>query len=298
MTTHQTRSRGLLLVLAASALASPAAWAQIPPATELSTQASRDSHDGSPYATPYVPPRSGLSSNEAFAALSQGGPWGTASRSPLTLPERQWLDAAERGDSAAVLQALKSEGFNPNLRDERGRTALSLMARQGDLAACRELIKRGARLDAPGAGGLTPLVAAAQGGQLLVARELLDAGARPDVPSASGQLPIHAAAAQGQADVMLLLLARGADPMAFNREGRHALSEAARMGRLDLMARLVASGVPADAQDQFGLNALHAAALGKQVDAAAWLQQRGVPVSGVLSQVLLDVIAVDAFPTP
>jgi hypothetical protein len=295
MLTPMNRSHGLLFVLAMTVM-SPAAWAQIPPATELATQTSQDAHDGSPYVLPHTSPRTGVTTDEAFAALSQGGPWHTASRSLLTPVERQALDAAERGDAAALLKALKDQGLNPNVRDERGRTALSLMARQGDLAACRELVRRGARLDARGAEGFTPLAAASLGGHLLVVRELLDAGARSDEPSGNGQLPIHLAAAYGHADVMAMLMARGADPLAFNTEGRHALSEAARMGHIPLLALLVAQGVSPAAPDQFGLNALHAAALGKQPEAARWLQQKQVPVSGVMSQLLLDVIELDPFP--
>ena len=92
---------------------------------------------------------------------------------------------AERGD-AAILETMLSCGFDPNVRDHDGVTALHRAAMAGRAAAARVLIAHGAAVDAlDGMFAATPLLWAAEGwghasrpgaDYLAVARVLIAAG--------------------------------------------------------------------------------------------------------------------------
>jgi len=223
-----------------------------------------------------------------FAAVAQGGPWGSAEWQPLRGRLRQLMPEARAGRWGAVLEALKADEIAPDPRDRDGATLLTLAARQGQAEAVRELLRRGADADRRGLAGNTPLGAAALGGHDLVVQELLRAGADPELWSAQGQGPLHLAAREGHVRVVKTLLAAGAKPMAWNHAGRHPLAEAASTGHIPAMAALLEAGVAADAPDRHGLNAVHAAALHRHFGAVAWLQARGAQVTHPLTQVLIE----------
>jgi hypothetical protein len=283
---------GLLCVAASGA------QAQIPPVADHARNTSRDAHEWAAFTSVQSEPeRKGPVLDTQFQTLKQGGPWVAESFDQQPAALQALLAAAREGRWPELLTALKALQFNPNIRDEQGATMLSLAARAGELDVCRELIKRGADVDQPGWSGYTPLGAAAFAGHELVVRDLLRAGAGTEVLSRNGQLPLHLAATSGQVRVVKQLLAAKADPKAFNQAGRHALAEAAMNGQIGVMALLVDKGMGVAEPDQHRLNALHAAALGAQTQAAQWLQARGVPVPGVVTQILLDVMAEGAPPT-
>ena len=109
--------------------------------------------------------------------------------------DRALLDAARRGDVAAVRAALK-DGADVNAAQGDGLTGLHLAAQSGSLEVAKVLLAAGAKADAKTRiGAYTPLHLASQGAHLLVVRALLDAGA--DVKAATtntGVTPLHLAA--------------------------------------------------------------------------------------------------------
>ena len=88
-------------------------------------------------------------------------------------------------------------------------------ARRGELEAVRELIRRGADVDAVRGDGMTALHFAAERGHAEVARALIDAGAAVDAGTRIGRYaPLHLAARGGHGAVVARLLEAGADPNA------------------------------------------------------------------------------------
>ena len=81
---------------------------------------------------------------------------------------------------------------------------------QGDVAAARRLLKKGADVDQAsqyhGQYGETPLWIACFSGHVDVARLLLNNGAEVDRADVHGQTPLDAASHGGHADVVRLLL--------------------------------------------------------------------------------------------
>ena len=77
----------------------------------------------------------------------------------------------------------------------------------GYVEVIRELLARGAAVDAANNDGVTPLLAASDDGQLEVVRELLLRGASPGVVSNAGDTARSAALAGGHDEIAKLLRA-------------------------------------------------------------------------------------------
>src|SRR4051812_14806106 len=147
------------------------------------------------------------------ARLLSGALLAVALLSGSILPDdRALLDAAKRGDAAAVKSLLK-EGVSPNAAQGDGLTALHIAAGQGNLEVVKVLIGAKANVDAKTKiGEYTPLHVAAEAAQGLVVKALLDAGADPKLTTTNtGVTPLHLAAKAVNGELAVKeLLAHGA----------------------------------------------------------------------------------------
>jgi ankyrin repeat protein len=158
--------------------------------------------------------------------------------------DRALLDAAKRGDVAAVRQALK-EGADPNFAQGDGLTALHLAAEAGQLEVAKVLLAARANVQAKTRiGAYTPLHLAAGGGHADIVTALLDAGADARaVTTNSAVTPLHLAAKALNGDAAVrALLQKGADVNARERSGQTPLMFAAASGRTTAVKVLVEFG--------------------------------------------------------
>jgi hypothetical protein len=124
-------------------------------------------------------------------------------------------------------------------------------ARGGDAARVRELLRKGANVNARTENGITPLHWAAFWGHVDFVRLLLEHGAEVNAREENGWTPLHVAALTGHAEVARLLLERGADPSIRDRDGRTPLDAAREKGHKEVVRvieeyeRGVGVGVPA-----------------------------------------------------
>jgi hypothetical protein len=108
-------------------------------------------------------------------------------------------------------------------------------ASDGDAARVKELLRKGANVNARDESGHTPLHHAAYRGHAEVAELLLERGADVNARDKDGHTPLHWAAAEGYADVARLLLERGADPSIRDRDGRTPLDVARERGHEEVV---------------------------------------------------------------
>ena len=186
------------------------------------------------------------------------------------------IDAAERGDAPALVQAL-DEGARIDTRDLRGRTPLLLAVQRGDDAAAQLLIRRGADINAQDEIDDSPFLLAGARGRTAMLAEMLGpptgSATRPDYRKLNryGGTALIPACHYGHVDtVRLLLQSSRIDVDHVNRLGWTALLEAVILGdggsaHTEIVRLLLANGASVQRADAQGMTPLaHAQARGQQ----------------------------------
>jgi ankyrin repeat protein len=130
---------------------------------------------------------------------------GCAQWTDVSTMNEQLLSAAERGDTAAVLQSLAG-GADVNVRDARGRT---------------------------------PVLAATHAQQTQTVKALIDAGADINLRDNRLDNPFLYAGAEGLLDILKLMIAAHADTKLTNRYGGTALIPASERGHVEVVRELL-----------------------------------------------------------
>lgn len=128
-------------------------------------------------------------------------------------------------DDPAMVKVLANHGAELDTKDSKGMTPLAIAAQNGKSKAEAALIKAGADINLPTAGGgYTPLMLAAISGSPETAQQLIDHGAKVNAKNAGGVTALMIATAHNHPDVVSLLLKHGADISAKTEDGRTAIS--------------------------------------------------------------------------
>jgi ankyrin repeat protein len=189
-------------------------------------------------------------------------------------PELELIAAAERNDREAV-EKLLAHGINPNRTDgRRGKRALVLAVRNGNVEMVRILLDAGADPDLPGH-GFTPLGLAAFSGQTQVAHLLLRAGADVNVQGIDGNTPLILAAAYNRVEIARKLLAHKPDFSLFNRDGKNPVAAAALEGNIEILRMMLEAGASPNEPGKSGSRPIFWAASRQQKEAVKLLQEYG-----------------------
>lgn len=135
------------------------------------------------------------------------------------------LQAAAAGDANLVKQLL-DKGANIEATSKEGATPLMWAAMYGHPEVVRVLLERGAKVNARTPAGITALEGAASQGNPAVIRLLLQAGADPNAADKQGVTPLIVAQSRGHADVVALLQGVPGKPVAPTTPGAPAGMEA------------------------------------------------------------------------
>lgn len=119
----------------------------------------------------------------------------------------------------------KGDGImqNVNAVDRHGHTALMQAAKAGEVEAVKDLLHRGAALDARSEKGKTALHYAAAHGHVEVVRLLLEKGAEIDARDLEWHTPLMLAAIYGCNHTVQALVQAGADPAIKTKAGNTAM---------------------------------------------------------------------------
>jgi hypothetical protein len=127
------------------------------------------------------------------------------------------------------VRELLDKGADVNARSKwEGYTPLQAAAEANSYHVVELLLARKAEVNVKDNFGRTPLHSVAKGGSLDIARLLLDKGAEVNATDVAGDTPMHAGAAAGQEPIVLLLLSKGANVNAKNQLGTTPLDYAER----------------------------------------------------------------------
>jgi ankyrin repeat protein len=176
--------------------------------------------------------------------------------------------------------SLKKEDI-PTPQNHYGLTELYWAAYQGDLQKVRELLGKGADVNAGTQIGTTALMAAAQAGHLQVARHLIDSGADIDTVDARGNTALIAALLFGHSDIAIFLIQQGANVKLSNGLGLGPLHYAACNGDLPVLELLTKRSVDLEASSKSVFNALMSATESGQLDAVKFLLAKGANIDAV-----------------
>jgi len=158
------------------------------------------------------------------------------------------MDAAVKGDLAGVRDLL-AKGADVNAMGGSGLTALMAAA---NAAVAQALIAKGADVNAKGPNGLTALTHAVTWNRIDVAQVLLAKGADPNAKGITGSRVLQDAALRGQATIVRALLEKGADPNAKDDSGMTALLHAVALRYSAVVEALLDKGADPNAKGRYG----------------------------------------------
>lgn len=129
-------------------------------------------------------------------------------------------------------------------------------AARGDLASVKDLLGRGAKVNAQNANGRTALTAAVMGNHLEVARVLITAGADPDIQDDNRNNALLVTGETGNVAMLREVLKANPDLTRTNRFGGTALIPAADRGHVEYVREILETKINVNHVNNLGWTAL------------------------------------------
>jgi ankyrin repeat protein len=212
------------------------------------------------------------------------------------------------GGKKEIVAALINNGANVNAKNDEGETPLDfaptkpeiadLLSKHGgktggelppatllqalnrvDLEGIKDLLAKGADVNAKDDDGGTPLLIAVTLGNKEIAALLIANGADVNAKDPRGTTPLHGAALRGHKEIVKLLIAKGADVNAKSVDGFTSLHRVVGRGHKEIVELLIANGADVNAKGNYGLTPLLLAALQGHKEVAELLIAKGADVN-------------------
>jgi ankyrin repeat protein len=190
-------------------------------------------------------------------------------------------DAAEQRNRALVRELL-AKGADVDAAQVDGMTALHWAVNNDDAETAGLLVKSRANVNATNRYGVPPLFVACTNGNATLVRLLLDAGANANASLPGGETVLMTAARVGNLEAVKALLARGANPNAQERRDQTALMWAAAEGHATVVRALIEAGSTINATLKSGFTPLFFAVREGHIDVVRVLLEAGASVNETL----------------
>jgi len=193
----------------------------------------------------------------------------------LTLPAL--LIPAAQGNINQVRELL-DKGADVNARDILGDTPLTFPAFDGYTEVVKALVDKGADVNARNRLGATALQFASGKGHTDVVELLIDKNADVNIKDNEGNSALRYAADKGYAEIVKLLLDKGADFNAKDNDNNTPLTGAAQDGHTEVVRLLLDKGADIEIKDGDGDTALMDAADKGQISTVQLLLEKGADI--------------------
>ena len=161
------------------------------------------------------------------------------------------FDPCKRGDAVQVKERLEA-GADPNIKNNKGYTALQCTSSSGHLECLKLLIKHKADLNIQDNWGIAALYWASRNGHAECVELLVEAGADLNSQNRNGATALHMASFWGRCECMELLLERGANINIQDKWGETALHWTLRANHIKYAKLLLRYGADPNLQNTHG----------------------------------------------
>lgn len=184
-------------------------------------------------------------------------------------------DAAKIGELTKVKQLIE-KGALVNAKSDQGDTPILLSSWKGHLQITRLLIDKGADVNFQQGIGMTPLFVAVMNNHEEVSQLLIEKGANVNSQVGQGEhTPLSMVVSLGNMKITQLLLRNGANINAKGQDGRTPIFKASRNDNLDIVILLIAKGANINEKDHQGQTPLGFAIRQNKKKVAKLLRQHG-----------------------
>ena len=198
--------------------------------------------------------------------------WVISKEEAKKLSQGFWNDKGDLKSSDEIKELLK-KGADVNASNKYGDTALMMAVYNGHLEVVKYLAECGVDVNASDKHGRTALMNASENGHLEVVKYLVERGAQLDIQDKNGWTALIGAARGGYLEVVKYLVQNGADVNAQNKYGRTALMIVAYNGEIDVVKYLAENGANLRVIDKDGWTALDMAKFGYKDDCVKFLEE-------------------------
>uniref|UniRef100_A0A336K7B2 CSON004305 protein n=2 Tax=Culicoides sonorensis TaxID=179676 RepID=A0A336K7B2_CULSO len=174
----------------------------------------------------------------------------------MALAFRVLLQYLDLNDIFSLKNFLDSNSFQVDERDDNGATILMHASSRGVTAFVKELVLRGADIQAEDLDNWTALLCATKAGHFEIVQYLIDHGADIEHREMGGWTPLMWASYKGYIEIVNLLLQKGAEVHCHGNYHLSPLLWGAGRGHYEVVVALINKGAKVNSADKYGTTAL------------------------------------------
>ncbi|MFC1793923.1 ankyrin repeat domain-containing protein [Planctomycetota bacterium] len=187
------------------------------------------------------------------------------------------LDLAKQWGWNDIAELLRENGAKESDINEQ---SIKVAINSNDLEKVKELIAKGANVNARDMFGNTPLLQAIKIGRLSFVEPLIAAGANVNAKDPQGKTPLYLAKEKGYADLEKRLIEAAQEQRKAREESsKPSIHKASRAGDQEKVEAFLEQGIDINVRDNDGRTPLHCASIGGREELVRFLISKGADVN-------------------